>query len=156
MTAANRTVSRDPVLFWAELDPAALWRGVALALLFMLPLAFLAPAGFLAAGGASLLLRAWNQRNFRFHLSRNELRVKASFFLPELRLPLKDIASVGVLPDSAGGFLPLAPRSGHLVIARTDGGQIIVPGIKDAAEAAEAVERLKREAVADRTERAAA
>jgi len=143
-TMGNRRVAGDPVVFWAELDPAALWRGAALALLFMAPLAFLAPVGFIAAGFASLLLRAWNQRNFRFHLSRSELRVKASFFLPELRLPLKDIASVSVLPDAAGGILPLAPRTGHLLIARTDGRQILVPGIKDATEAAEAVERLKR------------
>lgn len=145
-TDANPAVANDPVLFWAEPDPAALWRGAAVVLLLMAPLAFLAPAGFIAAGLTSLLLRRLNQRSFRFQLSARELRLKLNFLTPMLRVKLNEIASVKVLPDAAGGFIPLAPRTGHLVIARADGAQILVPGLMDAAEAAEAVNRLKHQA----------
>ncbi|MGQ0677146.1 MAG: hypothetical protein ACT4N4_13815 [Rhodospirillales bacterium] len=155
-TMDNRLNPGDSVLFWAEPDPAALWRGAAIALLLMAPLAFLAPAGFIAAGLASLLLRELNQRSFRFELDAGELRLKLNALMPAVRVPLADIASVTVLPDPPGGFLPLAPRSGHLVIARTDGTQLLAPGIKEAAEAAEAITRLKREAQGTEPRRLAA
>lgn len=138
----------DPVLFWAEPDPAALWRGVAMMLLFLAPLAFVAPAGFIAAGLTALLMRALNQRSFRFHLSARELRLKLNALMPTLRLKLDDIAAVTLLPETGGGLLPLMPRSGHLLIARSDGAQILVPGVKDAAEAVEAINRLKQKLAA--------
>ena len=155
-TLQNRANPDDPVLFWAEPDPAALWRGAAMVLLFLAPLAFLAPAGFIAAGFTSLLLRVLNQRSFRFHVSRRELRLKYNFMTPELRVALNEIGSVSVLPDAAGGIMPLAPRSGHLLIARTDGAQIMVPGIKDAAAAVEAINRLKHQAETGEAQREAA
>lgn len=156
MAKKRQTAAIDPVLFWAELDPAALWRGAAMVALFMAPLAFLAPAAFIAAGFVSLALSVANRRSFRFHLSRRELRLKLSFLMPELRLPLSEIGSVSVLPDSAGGFLPLAPRSGHLLIARTDGAQVLVPSVKDAVGVAQAIDRLRRREEPGEAEREAA
>ena len=138
----------DPVLFWAEPDPAALWRGAALMLLFLAPLAFIAPSGFIAAGLTALLMRALNQRSFRFQMSARELRLKPNALTPTLRLKLADIASVTLVPDTAGAIMPLSPRSGHLMLAKTDGAQLLVPGIKDAADAAEAINRLKQQGAA--------
>ncbi len=150
----NKTVtpSHEPALFWAEPDPVALWRGAAVLLLMMAPLAFFAPAGFIGATAASLLLRTLNQRSFRFEVTAHELRLKLNVLLPTLRVALGDIASVNVLPDAAGGFMKLAPRTGHLVIARKDGTQILVPGIKDAAEAAQAIVTLKHQGEANETQ----
>ena len=147
MTTQNATPpppGDDPVLFWAEPDPAALWRGAAVLLLMMAPLAFFAPAGFIAAGLASLVLRALNQKSFRFELAARELRLKLNVLMPVMTIGLADIAKVTVLPDAGGGVMKLAPRTGHLVIARADGTQILVPGIKDAGEAAEAIAALKK------------
>ncbi len=142
------TPQDDPTLFWAEPDPAALWRGAAMMLLFLTPMAFIAPVGFIAAGLTALLMRALNQRNFMFHVGARELRLKLNALMPTLRVKLDDIVSVAVLPDAAGMFLPLAPRTGHLLIAKKDGKQLLIPGIKDAAEAAEAITRLKQQAPA--------
>lgn len=150
-TNKSGAISDGSVLFWAETDPAALWRGAAVLLLMMAPLAFFAPAGFIAATAASLLLRTLNQRSFRFEVSGRELRLKLNVLLPTMRVPLSDIASVNVLPDTADGFMKLAPRTGHLVIARNDGMQILVPGVKDAAEAAQAIITLKRQGEASET-----
>ncbi len=134
----------DPVLFWAERDPAAIRRSVVLTLLVMAPLAFFAPAAFIAGAVGVFAAAAINARYFRFHLSARELRLRAAALSPVLRLPLADIAEAGVLPDPGGFLVPLAPRSGHLLIKKADGGQLLVPGLKDVAETVDAIRRLKQ------------
>ncbi len=133
----------DPMLFWAERDPAAVRRSVVLTLLVMAPLAFLAPAAFIAGAVGVFAAAAINARYFQFHLSARELRLRPAALSPVLRLPLADIAEASVLPDPGGFLVPMAPRSGHLLIKKTDGGQLLVPGLKDVAEAVDAIRRLK-------------
>jgi len=133
----------DRMLFWAERDPAAIKRSIVLMLLLMAPLAFLAPAAFIAAAVGAVAAAALNARSFQFQLTAHELRLRAAALSPVLRLKLSDIAGASILPDPGGFLVPMAPRSGHLLIKKTDGGQLLVPGLKDVDEAVEAIHRLK-------------
>lgn len=134
----------DPMLFWAERDPAIQWRATALMVVLISPLAFFEPAQFILAALAVTATGWFNAAGFRFHLSATELRVRAARLAPTLRVPLAEIADASTLPDSGGALMPLAPGSGHLLIRKTDGTQIVVPGIKAVAEAVEAIRTLKR------------
>jgi hypothetical protein len=147
----------SPMLFWADRDPAIQWRATALLLLVMSPLAFFEPAQFILAALAVAATGWLNAAGFRFYLSATELRVRAAWLAPTLRIPLGEIAEVSTVPDAAGSLMPMAAGSGHLLIRKTDGAQIIVPGIKAVAEAIDAIRTLKRRAQeAEQPDRAAA
>ena len=136
----------QPMLFWAERDPAMQWRATALVLLVMAPLAFFTPATFIIAAIATIASGMVGNARFLFQLTAGEMRLRAGALSPILRLPLDEIAKASVLEDPAGKFLPLAAGSGHLLIHKKDGTQLLVPGLKDVAEAAAAVDKLKRDA----------
>lgn len=136
--------ANEPVLFYAERDPAIQWRSTAMFLVLMAPLAFIAPEQFIMAALAMAATGWWNASGFRFHLGAQALRVRAALFAPTLTVRLDEIAEAGTMPDAAGFLMPMAAKSGHLVIKKTDGTQLLIPGLKDVAEAVDAVRRLKQ------------
>ena len=143
--------ANEPVLFYAERDPAIQWRSTAMFVVLMAPLAFIAPGQFILAALAMGATGWWNASGFRFHLGPQTLRVRAAKFAPTLTVALNEIAEAGTLPDAAGFLMPMAAGSGHLVIKKTDGSQLLIPGLKDVAQAVDAIRRLKHpETVEDR------
>lgn len=154
---APRPVSgEDPMLFWAERDPAIQWRSTAMMLVLMSPLAFFAPEQFIAAAIAVAATGWINASYFRFHLSASELRIRPALLAPTIRIPLGEIAEATTMPDAAGGLMPMAQGSGHLVIRKTDGSQLVIPGIKAVNEALDAIRRLKAPPAGDAGEDRAA
>ncbi len=130
--------------FWAGRDPAVQWRSTAMMLVLMAPLAFIAPGNFISAAIAVVAIGWWNARGFRFEVDRAALHLKVASLAPTLHIPLAEIADASVAPDPAAMLMPLAPKSGNLLIKKTDGVQFIVPGLQDVAEAADAIRRLKQ------------
>lgn len=130
--------------FFAERDPAIQWRSTAMMLLIMAPLAFLTPASYIASALAVLAMGWWNGRGFRFQVDRQALTLRVAQLAPTLTIPLKDIAEVSVMPDAAALLMPLEPKSGHLLVKKTDGEQLLIPGLKDVAEAVDAFRQLKQ------------
>ncbi|MCC7048931.1 MAG: hypothetical protein IT562_19610 [Alphaproteobacteria bacterium] len=136
--------ANEPVLFYAERDPAIQWRSTAMFLVLMTPLAFIAPGQFIVAALAMAATGWWNASGFRFHLGPQNLRVRAARFAPTLTVPLGEIAEASTIPDAAGFLMPMAAGSGHLVIKKTDGGQLLIPGLRNIAETVDAIRRLKQ------------
>ncbi|MBL8707084.1 MAG: hypothetical protein JNM30_19680 [Rhodospirillales bacterium] len=130
--------------FWAERDPAVQWRSTAMMLVLMAPLAFIAPGNFISAAVAVVAMGWWNARGFRFEVDRAALHLKVATLAPTLHIPLAEIAEASVAPDPAAVLMPLAPKSGNLLIKKTDGVQFVIPGLQDVAEAADAIRRLKQ------------
>lgn len=143
-------------IFWAERDPAIQWRSTAMMLLIMAPLAFFAPASFITSALAVVAMGWWNGRGFRFQIDRQALTLRAAQLAPTLTIPLKDIAEVSMLPDAAALLMPLEPKSGHLLVKKTDGEQLLIPGVKEAAEAIDAFRKLKQPTEEPGQDRAAA
>lgn len=143
LTPQPRPDGSDPMLFWAERDPAAVKRSIVITLLLMAPLAFFAPAAFLAAAIGAAAAAYVNARYFQLHLTARELRLRAAALSPVVCVPLTEISAAKVVEDPGGFLMPMAPRSGHLLIQKSDGAQLLIPGIKDVAEAVEAIQRLK-------------
>jgi hypothetical protein len=142
--------------FWAERDPAIQWRSTAMMLVLMAPLSFIAPAQFIVAALAVAATGWFNAGGFRFQLGAKELRVRAARFAPTLRVKLGEIAEASTLPDTAGLLMPMEAGSGHLLIKKTDGTQIVIPGLKDVADAVNAIRRLKQPETNDTEEDRAA
>ncbi len=130
--------------FWAEQDPAVQWRSTAMMLVLMAPLAFIAPENFITATVAVVAMGWWNARGFRFEVDRQALRLKVAKLAPTVAIPLEEIAEASVAPDPGAVLMPMAPKSGHLLIRKTDGVQFLIPGLRDVAEAADAIRRLKQ------------
>lgn len=130
--------------FWAGRDPAVQWRSTAMMLVLMSPLAFIAPGNFISAAIAVVAMGWWNARGFRFEVDRAALHLKVASLAPTLHIPLAEIAEASVAPDPAAVLMPLAPKSGNLLIKKTDGVQFIIPGLQDVADAADAIRRLKQ------------
>lgn len=130
--------------FWAERDPAVQRRSTAMMLVLMAPLAFIAPGNFISAAIAVAAMGWWNARGFRFEVDRAALRLKVATLAPTLHIPLGEIAEASVAPDPAAALMPMAPKSGNLLIRKTDGVQFVIPGLRDVAEAADAIRRLKQ------------
>lgn len=130
--------------FWAARDPAVQWRSTAMMLVLMAPLAFIAPGNFISAAIAVVAMGWWNARGFRFEVDRTALHLKVATLAPTLQIPLVEIAEASVAPDIAAVLMPLAPKSGNLLIKKTDGVQFVIPGLQDVAEAASAIRSLKQ------------
>lgn len=132
--------------FWAERDPAVQWRSTAMMLVLLSPLAFIAPANFISAALAVVAMGWWNARGFRFELDREALHLRVATLAPTVRIPLAEIAEASVAPDPAAALMPMAPRSGNLLLRKTDGTQFVIPGLRDVAETVDAFRRLKQAA----------
>ena len=130
--------------FWAERDPAVQWRSTAMMLVLMSPLAFIAPANFISAAVAVVAMGWWNARGFRFEVDREALHLRVATLAPTLHIPLAEIAEASVAPDPAAMLMPMAPKSGNLLVRKTDGTQFVIPGLRDVADAADAIRRLKQ------------
>jgi len=154
--APRKPAGEDPMLFWAERDPAIQWRSTAMMLVLMSPLVIFAPAQFISAALAVVATGWFNARGFHLRLSASELRVRPAMLAPTMRVPLAEIAEATTMPDAAGALMPMAEGSGHLLIRKTDGGQIVIPGIKKVAETVDAIRRLKAPPATDAGEDRAA
>jgi hypothetical protein len=118
-----------------------------LPILVMLPFIIMAPetAGIvlLTAGAMGF----WTQASFKFELTDREMRVRDRPFTSVLTVPLRDIAAVEALdvmgkPLTWGRNAPM----GHLRVKLADGEDLLITGLADPAEAAEAVRTLQKQA----------
>jgi hypothetical protein len=125
----------DPILFSAARAPSSAWYATGFAAILLLPLLLLAPDAYFIGVAVSLVLAGLNQSTFRFEITATHLRLKSSFFLPAIFVPLIGIAKVAHRPLLSG----LRGGPGVLVLETTGGGRLIVAGIADAPEAAHAL-----------------
>ena len=130
---------RQPVLFWAERAPGFYLRATAISALLMAPIAFFLPVLFLIFV-AFLALSSWiTARSFRFEVSSDMLALRQSILLPRLQLPLADILTVEARADPGGRLFGGEPGSGLLLLTLRNGRMLVVPGLKDVAEAVSAI-----------------
>ncbi|MFC3230135.1 hypothetical protein ACFOGJ_22995 [Marinibaculum pumilum] len=140
---------RQPVLFWAERAPGFYLRATAISALLMAPIAFFLPVLFLVFV-AFLALSSWiNARSFRFEVSSDVLALRQSILLPRLQLPLADILTVEARADPGGRLFGGEPGSGLLLLTLRNGRMLVVPGLKDVAEAVSAIRIIQSGRQAD-------
>jgi hypothetical protein len=137
--AYHITLTAEPVLFSAERAASSAWYPAAFLSVFLLPLLYAAPEFFVLGIGIALVLAGLNQVAFRFQLTASELRIKGSFLLPPVRLPLEQIASAESRLLFGQGSGP-----GILILTTVDGRQLVIAGVARATEAAHAVMLLRR------------
>ncbi|MEQ9047796.1 MAG: hypothetical protein RLO22_25335, partial [Sneathiellaceae bacterium] len=106
----------EPVLFWAEREPAFYLRATAISALLMIPIAFFMP-GLFVLFLAFLSLSSWiNARAFRFEVGPRTLTVRQSLLLPRMVVPLGDIANLVARPDPGGRLFGSADGAGVLLV----------------------------------------
>lgn len=134
---------QEPVLFWAEREPAFYLRATAISALLMIPVAFFMPALFVLFL-ALLSLSGWiNARAFRFEVGPRTLTVRQSLLLPRMTFPLADIASLADRPDPGGRLLGAAAGTGLLMVHLRGGRTLVVPGLKDVKDAVTAIRSIQ-------------
>jgi hypothetical protein len=134
----------DPVLFWAERDPAAAFRGWAVLTGLTLPLGLVFPDAVLTAAALGALLTWLNHKAFRLELTRRELRLRPGLLTPTRRWPLAAIGLVEARDAEMnrvrwGGT---RPRIGHVLIELPE-GLLGITGLREPQELVEAIETLR-------------
>jgi len=141
--APDRPPGDEPVLFYAVRDRRIAWSAVALMAILLSPLAFFAPDVFVAAILAHVVMVLIEDRVFRFELSARTLHLRPGLFARPSRIPLADVAEAEVLTLQGVPAGVARPPLGHLRLRLLTGGEILVMGLVDPAEAAEAVRVLR-------------
>lgn len=135
---------REPVLFYAERDPAVLFGAWGAVVVIMMPFGLAIPDQFLSGVLLSLLMAWLCRRTFRFELTARRLHYRPNAFAVSVSVPLDDVRAV-MATDLLGrpAELAAAPRRGHLIV-RTETGVVVVKSIRQPQEAADAVGILQR------------
>lgn len=134
----------EPVLFWAERDLAAAFRGWAVLTALTLPLGLLVPDAVLVAAGIGALVTWLDYKAFRLELTRRELRLRTGLFAATRCWPLAAIGLVEARDAEMrrvrwGGARPAV---GHVLIELPD-GLLGIPGLREPQELVEAIETLR-------------
>jgi hypothetical protein len=130
----------DAVLFWAERSAAYYWVPFLIGALTILPFAPLDP--MMAACGLSLaaLACAWSRRSFIFHLRPTHIAVRGAALDPIYKVAWDDVREAQLVrakqPWLGNGL------SGEVKLVLTDDTRIRIPGVRDPATAAEAVNAI--------------
>lgn len=134
---------REPVLFWAEREPAFYLRATAISALLMLPVAFFLPALFLFFL-VFLGLSGWlNARLFLFEIGPQTLALRQSLLSPRMHIPLSDIVGVQTREDASGRILGGSAGAGVLLMTLKGGRILPVPGLKEVGEVAAAIKEIQ-------------
>ena len=142
--AAAADSGRDLVLFWAERDPAWVFRGWTVLTGLTLPLALPFPDAVLTAALIGAVLTWLNHKAFRLELTARELRLRPGLLSPTRRWPLAAIGLVEARDAEMRRIRWGAPRPpvGHVLIELPD-GLLDIAGLKEPQELAEAIETLR-------------
>ncbi|WP_207482246.1 hypothetical protein [Arenibaculum pallidiluteum] len=139
----------EPVRFYALRDSRLAWSGVAMIALLLSPLVFFAPDLFIVSVLANAAMALLQDRLFRFELTDSTLHLRLGLLARGRRLHLGDVVEAETLtlqglpagPAQARGAS--RPAAGHLRLRLRNGEEILVPGLADPAEAAEAIRLLR-------------
>lgn len=139
---------RAPVLYYTTRPFLIALAAQSLPFLLLLPLMLAAPETFLAVALTSVAMAWWMHAAFRFELTASTLRLRLGPFSLGRTLALKDIEQAEAL-DPLGKPLRWGHRadSGHLRLKLTGGEEVIIVGLAEPLETADAVETLRRRAV---------
>jgi|GEM_PF-5283812 len=134
----------DPVLFWAERDPAAAFRGWAVLTGLSLPLGLLFPDAVLTAALLGAALTWLDHKAFRLELTRRELRLRPGLLARTRRWPLAVIGHVEARDREMRRVRrgTARPRIGHVLIELPD-GLLGINGLREPQELVEAIETLR-------------
>lgn len=134
----------DPVLFYAERPFWASLGGQGLPLLLCLPFVLLAPelGPFLLL--TSLGMAVLQHVAFRFQLTARHVIIRGGAFAPTMTVPLSDVRAVEALNwQGQPVYWGRAATVGHLRMTLADTATILVPAVRDPAEAADAIRQLQ-------------
>lgn len=133
----------DTVRFWAERDASVYWRSLMISSLIASPIIFVAPLAYIVATLLGIGLAFLNKHAFRLEMTPTHLRLKVAALVPSLRLGYEHIAEARAdeIKTQTG-----AQPFGTLVLKLSSGHMLRLTGIIEPAEAATALNTLKREA----------
>lgn len=118
-----------------------------LPILLMLPVIIMAPETGIVVLLTAVAMAFWVQMSFKFELTDREMRVRAQPFVETATIPLRSIVSVEAL-DATGKPLTWGRNApmGHLRLKLADGEEMLIAGMADPAETADAVRTLQKQA----------